>query len=296
MKTYTLQQLINAVERELKKTKLAYGHGTTCARDEALALVFQTLRLPFDERSEKKLNGLLESSQVEEVLQVLHQRISTRKPLPYLIHEAYFAGLSFYVDERVLIPRSPLAECIEKQFSPWMSSAEDVHRILDIGTGSGCMAVACAKAFPNAQIDATDISPDALAVAQINVDRHQVASQVHLMISDVFEKLKNQTYDVIISNPPYVNEEELKELPAEYLHEPKNALFAQDEGLAIVLRILKSVDQHLNEKGILIVEVGNSRSALEDRLLDGFQREKSLIWLDFERGDTDAFLYSKTQY
>jgi ribosomal protein L3 glutamine methyltransferase len=215
---------------------------------------------------------------------LIERRIQERKPLAYLIKEAWFAGLPFYVDERVLVPRSPIAELIEHRFEPWVDP-DRVESILDLCTGSGCIAIACAEAFPDARIDAVDLSPDALAVAAENVRRHHVGGRVELIESDLCAQLGSRTYDLIVSNPPYVNREEWQRLPAEYHAEPRIGLEAGEDGLDCVRRILEQAARHLRPMGALIVEVGSSAEAL----LCAYP-EIPFVWIDFERGGDGVFL------
>lgn len=220
---------------------------------------------------------------------LINRRIEKRIPVSYLTHEAWFSGLPFYVDERVLIPRSPIAELIEEGFQPWVDSKE-INDILDLCSGSGCIAIACAKHFPDADIDATDISTDALAVAKINILRHDVENQVHLYHSNLFQNLPKKKYDLIISNPPYVNKEEMQTLPLEFKHEPSLGLEGGDEGLDLVIQILKNAKHYLNPQGLLIVEVGNSDTALIEKFPD-----MPFTWLEFQRGGGGVFLLTQEQ-
>lgn len=237
------------------------GHGTDHVWDEAIALVFHTLHLPLT-TPPHVLDARLTQPERQAIYMRIQTRIEKRIPLAYLTNEAWFANLSFYVDERVLIPRSPIAELIESQFQPWISE-DQVHSILDLCTGSACIAIACAKQFPNAQVHACDISQDALSVAKINCLRHHVEDQVLLFQGDLWEALPaNHTYDIIVSNPPYVNSEDMQALPAEYQHEPELGLRAGTDGLEIVHRIIKRAKSYLSPNGILIFEVGNSEDAL----------------------------------
>lgn len=270
------------------KKEVFCGHGADSYWDDMAALVLSTLRLPHNSTKEV-LDAKLLDSERDELLHLIKRRVEERIPTPYLTHEAYFAGLPFYVDERVLIPRSPVAEVIESEFSPWIES-QDVQRILDLCTGSGCIAIACAHAFPEAEITGSDISDDALAVAKINVEKYRFNAQVNLVKSNVFDNLSGEKFDVIISNPPYVDEEDMSDLPLEFKHEPKNALEAGHDGLDIVITILQQAGEHLTPHGILVVEVGNSAQALIDLFPDVF-----FTWLELSRGGDGVFLLTAQQ-
>lgn len=280
-----VSELVLQVEKRFLEEDLYYGHGTDNPWDEAVALVFFALEIPFDIDDNSLENFKITSESLRKVEEWVSRRIHERKPLSYLTHQAYFAGLKFYVDERVIIPRSPFAELIEHQFRPWINPKK-IKRILDLCTGSGCMAIACAKAFPKAIIDATDLSSDALDVARINVEKNQVQNQVTLWQSDLFDQLPKNTYDLIISNPPYVSFTEMAALPIEYQHEPKMALEASEDGLALVARILNETPSFLSSHGLLAVEVGNSETALIRRF-----PSYPFIWPEFERGGGGIFLY-----
>lgn len=261
---------------------LCFGHGTDNAADEAVVLVRHALHLDAD-APEGLLSGALTKGERREVVAFLVRRIRERIPAPYLTHEAWFSGLRFYVDERVLIPRSPLAEWIERGFEPWLIP-ERVQRVLDLGTGSGCLAVACAVSFPGARVDAVDVSPDALEVARRNIREHGLQDRVQAMGSDLFSGITG-AYDLIVSNPPYVDAEVLATLPPEYGHEPRAALAAGEDGLGCVRRILTEAAAHLTPEGVLVVEVGVSRAALEDTF-----PSLPFVWLELQRGGENVFL------
>lgn len=281
----TVGDLIHFAAAEFKGNKLYFGHGTDNSWDEAVYLVMSLLHLPAIV-SELVLQRKLAPDEKKAALKLIDER-KKRVPTAYLTHEAWFAGLPFYVDERVLIPRSPLAESIIQRFTPWVDPKK-VLRILDIGTGSGCIAIACAKAFPRAKIDAVDVSLAALEVAQINCVRHRVTKRVRLLASDLFSGVSGETYDIIISNPPYVGRMEMQSLPQEYYYEPKTALFAGKNGDEIIARILQDAANYLSPTGILVVEVGNSASLVMQKY-----QHLPLVWLEFEYGEGEVFLLDK---
>lgn len=279
----TIRDFLRWATSRFNEAGLFYGHGTESAWDEAVALILPTLHLPHDiDRS--ILDARLTESECIKIAKLIERRVTDRVPIAYLTHEAWFAGLSFYVDERVLIPRSPIAELILNRFEPWINP-DEVHTILDLCTGSGCIAIACANAFPDSEVHASDISPDALAVAKMNVLRHEMTEQVTLHQSDLFTDLPAIKYDIIVSNPPYVDALDMAALPAEYLHEPTLGLAAGNDGLDIVLTILKKARQYLNPEGILVVEVGNSEIALAEKF-----PEIPFTWLEFQHGGGGVFL------
>lgn len=280
----TIIQWIQDVEKALMAADLFYGHGTDNAWDEAVQIVLFGAGYPANSGRDIE-NKLVEEKESAAIEELLRKRTSTRKPLAYLTQEAWFAGLPFYVDERVLIPRSPFAEWITRRFQPWVTNPEHVQHILEIGTGSGCMAIVAALAFEHAQIDAVDINSEALMVARQNVSRYQLEDRVHLHESDCFSRLTTKSYDIIMSNPPYVSANEMQQLPPEYQHEPIQALQADDRGLAIVQRILQQASNYLTDDGILVVEVGNSEQALIERY-----PAVPFIWLEMEHGGQGLFL------
>ena len=268
---------------QFRQVNLFYGHGTDNAEDDALQLVLYALHLPHG-LSPELMASRLTRREREQVLALLARRITERKPAPYLTQCAWFAGLQFYVDERVLIPRSPLAEVIERQFAPW-SEAESIDRVLDLCTGSACIAIACAHFLPHASVDAIELSTAACAVAQKNVEHHDMETRVKVLQGDLFAPVAGERYQVIISNPPYVGQAEYATLPAEYRHEPVMALTSGQDGLDIVVRILRDARAHLTDEGILVCEVGNTEDALMQRFPD-----VPFTWLEFERGGGGVFM------
>lgn len=285
----TIKDYIRWGASRFAEAELSFAHGMASPLDEAAYLVLHTLRLPVD-TPDLYFDSRLTGSERKAVADIIRQRVATRKPAAYLTREGWFLGLPFYVDERVLIPRSPIAEYIEKQFAPWIEPHE-VHNILDLCTGSGCIGIACAYAFPHAQVDLSDISEEALEVARLNIERHNLAGQVEAVQSDLFANLPGKQYDIIVSNPPYVDADDMAALTPEFRHEPAElALASGDDGLAHTRRILQQAAQHLSEHGILIVEVGNSQYALQQAYPDVM-----FHWLEFERGGDGVFLLTAAQ-
>lgn len=284
----SVRALIEQGARRLRRARVFFGHGTDNAFDESAALVFHALGLSHHATPEVYTKRVGAQAQ-REARALITRRIETRVPAVYLMRQTWFAGFPFYVDQRVLIPRSPIAELIERQFSPWID-AKRVHRVLDLGTGSGCIAVACAKVFPGTKVDAADISEDAVEVARINVRRHRLGGRVRVLKSDHFSALRGRTYDIIVTNPPYVGERELRRLPAEYCHEPRIALAAGSTGLDSVRVILREAGRHLRPQGLLVVEVGNTETAVRRAF-----RRLPFVWLEFERGGGGVFLLTTEQ-
>lgn len=282
----TPRQWVLWAEKKFRAQRLCYGHGTDNPRDEAVFLVLRALGLPFD-CAPGLLDEPVPKARRDRLADLVERRIRERKPVAYLLKEAWFAGVPLYVDERVLVPRSPMAELILDGFSPWLPRGR-VRRILDIGTGSGCIAIACARAFPQAAVDAVDVSPDALAVARRNVARHKLRSRVHCIRSDIFSRLAGKTFDLIVSNPPYVPARAWRRLPPEYTHEPKLALECGRDGFDVVRRLLAQAAAHLAPGGILVVEVGAGQRAL----VRAFPN-LPFLWLDFERGGDGVFLLQR---
>ena len=279
----TARALIHWGADHFDKAGLVYGHGTDNALDEAASLVLHALHIGYDQ-PDAVLDTEISETDYARIAGLLEQRVTTRKPAAYLMDEAWFAGMPFYVDERVLVPRSPIAELIAARFAPWIDP-DRVDSILDMGTGSGCIAIACATAFPQARVDAADVSSDALAVARINTARHGLDGRVNLIESDLFSALGGKTYDIIVSNPPYVPRDEAGQLADEYRHEPASGLIAGEDGLDIVVRMLNDAARYLASDGILVIEVGYAHAALQAQY-----PEVPFLWLDFENGGTGVFL------
>jgi ribosomal protein L3 glutamine methyltransferase len=264
---------------------LFFGHGTDNALDEAAALVLHSLHLPPDLPA-VWFNARLTQDERSRLFSQLQRRIDERMPVPYLTGEAWFAGLRFLVNRDVLIPRSPIAELVEKGFEPWIESAK-IEYLLDLCCGSGCIGIAAAAYLPDCEVDLTDISESALQVASDNVKEHGLVNRVHVIRSDLFAAVGGKRYDVIVSNPPYVSSSEMAQLPREYGYEPVLALEADEDGLAVVARILREAPDYLTPWGILVIEVGRSAQALMERYPD-----IPFMWLDFERGGEGVFLFT----
>jgi len=285
---HTIQDMIRWSMSRFNDANIFLGHGTDNTWDEAVALVLHSVHLPPDVDPEVR-NARLTLSEKEKIVELVIKRIQQRIPVPYLTNRAWFAGLEFYVDERVLIPRSPFAELIHDEFRPWIGEMRP-QRILDLCTGSGCMAIAAAYAFPEAEVDALDLSEDALAVADINIQQHGLQHQVIPIRSDLFSEVEGQIYDVIMTNPPYVDAEDMADLPEEFTHEPELALAAGEDGLDLVDRILHHAPKHLSEEGWLFCEVGNSQVHMQQRFPD-----VPFLWLEFASGGDGVFAISREE-
>lgn len=284
---HTVADFVRYGASQFNHAELYFGHGTDNAWDEAMVLTFYTLALPVN-MYKTIANCQLTTTEKNRIFNLFNERIEKAIPAAYLTHQAMFAGLPFYVDERVLVPRSPIAELIEQRFDPLLQKAPTT--ILDLCTGSGCIAIACAHYFPEAEVDAVDLSIDALNVAQINIENHGLLSRVFPIQSDVFSGIEEQRYDLIVTNPPYVDQEDVDSLPQEFLHEPAMGLGSGNDGLDITRKILAQSANHLNDDGILICEVGNSQIHIES-----VYPEVPFTWLTFERGGHGVFLITKAQ-
>lgn len=284
----TVKDFIRWGASRFNEAELSFSHGMASALDEAVYLVLSALYLPVDTPN-SYWDGRLTTEEKITVKALLLRRINERKPAAYLTHEGWFAGLSFYVDERVLVPRSPIAELVEKQFSPWVDP-EAVDSILDLCTGCGCIGIASAYAFANASVDLSDISQEAIDVANINIQRHDATQQINAIQSDLFDHLNNKKYDIIVSNPPYVDVEDMSTLTDEFRHEPELGLSSGENGLDLTVQILQQAADYLTENGILVVEVGNSQYALQQQF-----PHIPFHWLEFERGGDGVFLLDKHQ-
>jgi ribosomal protein L3 glutamine methyltransferase len=284
---HTLQDMLRWTVSRFNAAGLFYGHGTDNAWDEAVQLVLPTLYLPLDIPSEVRFSRLTSSERLRVVERVI-RRINDRTPVSYMTNKAYFCGLEFFVDERVLVPRSPIAELIETQFEPFLQQAPT--RIMDLCTGSGCIGIACAHAFPDAEVDLVDISIDALAVAEQNIHDHGLEQQVIPLRSDLLRDVPKDKYDLIVTNPPYVDQEDMDNLPEEFRHEPELGLAAGTDGLKLVRRILANAPDYLKDDGILICEVGNSMVHMEQQYPN-----IPFTWIEFANGGHGVFMMTRQQ-
>jgi ribosomal protein L3 glutamine methyltransferase len=278
----TPRDYIRWASSEFYRNQLTFGHGFGKPLDEAVYLVLHALSLPWD-WPETYFDTRLTERERQRVVAIISRRIKSREPAAYISHEAFFCGLPFYVDERVLVPRSPIAELIEQSFEPWLDPA-NVYRVLDLCTGSACIAIACQHALPHAEVAASDLSLDALEVAKINRGRHAMDDTLTLYHSDLFDDIPQQQFDLIVSNPPYVDRRDMDSLSEEHRYEPHIGLAAGDDGLLLVARILRQAPDYLSDDGLLVVEVGNSQAALVDRF-----PQLPLTWIEFEHGGAGVF-------
>ena len=281
---HTVRDWLRFAVSRFNQAKLFFGHGSGNAYDEAAYLILHTLHLPLD-RLDPFLDALLTDMERTEVLNIIQQRVERRVPAAYLTHEALLGDFSFYVDERVIVPRSFIAELLLEQLAPWIVDPEGIGNVLDLCTGSGCLAILAAYAFPHASVDAADLSPDALSVAKRNVADYDLQDRVHLIESDLFAKLNGRQYDLIVSNPPYVDAASVAALPQEYLHEPKLALGSGSDGLDATRLILENAAQHLSANGLLVVEIGHNREVLE-----AAYPNLPFTWLEVSAGDQFVFM------
>lgn len=280
----TVRDLLRYAVSRFTEAQLAFGHGSASAYDEAAYLILHTLHLPLDVL-DPFLDARLLGKEIDAVLNVIERRATERVPAAYITQEAWMHGMRFYVDERVIVPRSFIGELLEDGLQPYVADPDEVSAVLELCTGSGCLAILAAHAFPNADIDAVDISADALAVARINVADYELDDRIALFEGDLFAPLPERRYDVIIANPPYVNSDSMQALPPEYRHEPELALAGGADGMDVVRRIIGEARNWLTENGVLVVEIGNERANVE-AAFGGLD----LTWLSTSGGDDSVFL------
>lgn len=285
----TVRDLLRYAVTRFNTEQLFFGHGSSNALDEAAYLILHTLKLPLDQL-DPFLDARLLPEEIASVMRVIERRSKDRVPAAYITNEAWLGAYRFYVDERVIVPRSFIAELIPQHFSPWIQDPEAIVNALDLCTGSGCLPILLADAFPNAQIDAVDISADALAVARKNVDDYQLQERINLVESDLYTRLPLRKYDLIISNPPYVNSGSMSKLPQEYLREPQLALAGGEDGMDLVRKIVAGAAERLTPEGVLVVEIGNERAFAEAAF-----PELELTWLTTSAGDDMVFLVTAEQ-
>ncbi|OSI18458.1 ribosomal protein L3 N(5)-glutamine methyltransferase [Neisseria dentiae] len=284
----TVRDILRFAVSRFNEAGLHFGHGSDNAHDEAAYLILHTLNLPLD-TLEPYLDAKLLSAEKEEVLGLIERRVTERIPVAYLTHQAWQGEFDFYVDERVIVPRSFVYELLGEPLLPWIEHEELVHRALDLCTGSGCLAIQMAHHYPAAEIDAVDLSLDALEVAAVNIESYGLEERINLIHTDLFEGLEG-TYDLIVSNPPYVDAESVAELPEEYLHEPELALGSGSDGLDATREIILQAAKFLNPKGVLLVEIGHNRDVLE-----AAYPELPFTWLETSGGDGFVFLLTREQ-
>jgi len=285
----TLRDVLRYAVTRFNAAHLCFGHGNSDAFDEAAFLLLHALHLPLD-KLEPFLDTRLLPDEIDVLLHMIDRRVTERIPAAYLAHEAWLHGYRFYVDERVIIPRSFIAELIPSAFAPWIDDPEAVTDILELCTGSGCLPIMLADAFPNAHIDAIDIDPDALDVARRNVNDYGLAKRIHVIESDLYARVPQKEYDLIVSNPPYVNTDSMNALPPEYRHEPQLALAGGADGMNLVRKIITDAGQRLSENGVLIVEIGHERGYAQAAF-----PELEFTWLSTSAGDDMVFLLTADQ-
>lgn len=285
----TLRDLLRFAVSRFNEAGLFFGHGLTSAYDEAVYLILHILHLPLDQL-EPFLDARLTAAELGQVLHIIERRALERIPAAYLTKEAWLGDFNFYVDERVIVPRSFIAELLRERLAPWVEEPDDIHSALDLCTGSACLAVLLAYAFGNAMIDATDISQEAMEVARKNVSSYNLEHRINLVQSDLFAELPGRRYDLIISNPPYVSAASMAALPEEYHHEPRNALASGADGLEATRTILRGAASHLTDQGLLIVEIGHNRETLERAF-----PQTPFTWLETSAGDEFVFLLRREQ-
>lgn len=280
----TVRDLLRFAVSRFNQAELAFGHGSANAYDEAAYLILHTLHLPLD-TLDPFLDARLLDEEIDAVLKVVERRATQHVPAAYITQEAWMHGLRFYVDERVIVPRSFIGELLEDGLQPYVADPDEVSAVLELCTGSGCLAILAAHAFPNADVDAVDISAAALEVAHVNVSDYSLDDRVALFEGDLFTPLPERRYDVIIANPPYVNQASMAALPAEYRHEPELALAGGEDGMDVVRRIVKEARNWLTDDGLLVIEIGNERANVE-AAFGGLD----LVWLTTSAGDDTVFL------
>jgi ribosomal protein L3 glutamine methyltransferase len=285
----TLRDLLRFAVSRFNEAGLFFGHGLTSAYDEAVYLILHILHLPLDQL-EPFLDARLTAAELRQVLHIIERRALERIPAAYLTKEAWLGDFNFYVDERVIVPRSFIAELLHERLAPWVEEPDGIHSALDLCTGSACLAVLLAYAFGNAMIDATDISQEALQVARKNVSSYNLEHRINLVQSDLFAELPGRRYDLIISNPPYVSAASMAALPEEYHHEPRNALASGADGLEATRTILRGAASHLTDQGLLIIEIGHNRETLERAF-----PQTPFTWLETSAGDEFVFLLKREQ-
>jgi len=286
---FTIRDWLRYAVSQFEEAGLFYGHGTQNSFDEAVWLIFSALHLPHD-RLEIFLDAVITEPERRHLLHLIERRVTERIPTAYLLREAWLGEFKFYVDERVIVPRSFIAELLREQLAPWVGDPETVVSAADICTGSGCLAILLAHAFPNAEVEAADISDDALAVARRSIANYGLGDQINTVKSDMLTALKGKRYDVIVSNPPYVNAASMASLPPEYRREPQLALASGEDGLEHVRTLLQEAPGHLNPGGLLVVEIGHNRDQLEAAL-----PELPFTWLEVSAGDQFVFLLTREQ-